>query len=60
MLILHNYLFRDIDYNQFTRGGWAKLVDAVNQVNSKEGASQLKLIGRPTIESDDNSEQSDN
>ena len=49
------------DENKFTPRGWAKLVKAVTQRNSKEGVTKLELIGEPYAdddeESDDSSEQ---
>ena len=48
--------FRNEEYNQFTPRRWAKLVEAVKQRNSTEGMSQLELIGKPTVESDEESD----
>ena len=65
-LVIVNYAvttpyFRVDEFNTFTPGGWAKLAKAVEQRNSTEGMSQLELIGRPTVlsdeESDDGGEQ---
>ena len=48
--------FRNKAYNQITPSGWAKLVEAVKQRNSTEGINQLELIGSPTVESDEESD----
>ena len=38
------------DEIKFTERGWSKLVEAVEQRNSTEGMSQLKLVDKPTVE----------
>ena len=48
--------FRVGERNEFTPNGWAKLVEAVKQRNSTKGMSQLELIGSPTVESDEESD----
>ena len=52
-------LFREDYENEFTDGGWSQLVEAVEQRNSTEGMSQLKLVGGPTVYSEEESNESD-
>ena len=49
-------LFRDGD-NKFTEGGWSQLLEAVEQRNSTDGMSQLELVGEPTMDSDEESDE---
>ncbi len=44
---------------KFTERGWSKLVEAVEQRNSTEGMTQLKLVGKATMESEEESSQSE-
>ena len=52
-------LFREDYDNNFTEGGWSQLVEAVEQRNSTEGMSQLKLVGEPTVISEEESNEPD-
>ena len=48
------------DDNEFTERGWSKLVEEMERRNSTEGMSQLELVGKPTVESEEESGESDN
>ena len=52
-------LFRDTyeEANKFTERDWSRLVEAVEQRNSAEDMSQLKLVGEPTVNSKEESEE---
>ena len=45
--------------NKFTERGWSQLVKAVEQRNSTEGMSQLELVGKPTVKSEEESNEPD-
>ena len=48
------------DDNEFTERGWSKLVEEMERRNSTKGMSQLELVGKPTVESEEESGESDN
>ena len=52
-------LFRESYSNKVTERGWSQLVEAVEQRNSTEGMSQLELVGEPTVESEEKSNEPD-
>ena len=52
MVIIPSPYREDDDRTEFTERRWSKIVIAVEQRNSTEGMSQLKLVGGPTVESD--------
>ena len=52
-------LFREGPENGFTERGWSLLVEAVEQRNSTEGMSQLELVGKPIVKSEEESNESD-
>ncbi len=55
MVIVPSPYREDSEFTYFTERGWSKLVEAVEQRNSTEDMTQLELVGRPTMESDDES-----
>ena len=48
------------DDNQFTPRGWGKLVNAVTQRNSREGMTELELIGETYAYDDEESDEQTN